>query len=48
MKFTALKYVQNFALPNFFFHHAAVYMILRNAGVPVGKQEYLGAATIQE
>jgi len=37
MRFTGLSYLQNFAIPNFFFHHMAAYSILRNQGVPVGK-----------
>jgi len=43
-KFTSLSYLQNFAIPNFFFHHMAAYSILRKEGVPVGKWDYLGKA----
>lgn len=40
--FTGEAYLIDFALPNFYFHIAAAYMILRNQGVPVGKQDFLG------
>src|ERR1700712_5684878 len=36
MKFDALSYVNNFALPNFFFHAVTAYNILRMKGVDVG------------
>lgn len=35
-------YLLTFALPNFFFHVTTAYNILRNAGVPVGKLDFLG------
>ncbi len=35
-------YLLTFALPNFFFHVTTAYNILRNAGVPVGKMDFLG------
>lgn len=35
-------YLLAFALPNFFFHVATAYDILRHAGVPIGKRDYLG------
>ena len=37
-----MKYLVNYAIPNFFFHHTAAYMILRKEGVNVGKSDYLG------
>jgi uncharacterized protein len=40
--FAAKDYLLEFALPNFFFHVTTAYDILRNAGVPVGKRDYLG------
>ncbi len=40
--FTAQRYLLQFALPNFFFHATTAYDVLRNAGVPVGKMDYLG------
>ena len=35
-------YVQQFALPNFFFFVTTAYDILRHRGVPVGKRDFLG------
>ncbi len=37
----AANYVVNFAVPNFHFHLAHVYAILRHNGVELGKQDYL-------
>ncbi len=37
-----LEYLQQFALPNFFFHVVTAYDILRAKGVPIGKQDFLG------
>jgi len=34
-------YLTNFALPNFFFHVTTAYAILRAAGVPLGKPNFL-------
>jgi hypothetical protein len=39
--FTKVGYVQKFALPNFYFHTAMAYAILRAKGVDVGKQDFL-------
>jgi hypothetical protein len=41
--FTRLGYLQDFLLPNFFFHVAIAHGILRQCGVPIGKLDYLGA-----
>jgi hypothetical protein len=35
------QYLADFALPNFFFHVTTAYAILRNAGVSVGKPDFL-------
>jgi hypothetical protein len=35
-------YLVERALPNFFFHITTAYDILRHAGVPVGKRDYIG------
>jgi len=35
-------YLQQFALPNFFFFVTTAYAILRHRGVPVGKRDFLG------
>ena len=41
--FKGQDYVLNFALPNFYFHHAMAYAILRHNGVEIGKADYLGS-----
>jgi len=40
--FTAEEFVLSFSLPNFYFHAATAYGILRSKGVPLGKRDYLG------
>ncbi|UZW56914.1 DUF1993 domain-containing protein [Sphingobium sp. JS3065] len=40
--FTARNHVLGFALPNFYFHVTTAYALLRQAGVPLGKMNYLG------
>ena len=42
--FKGQGYVIGFALPNFFFHGTTAYGLLRQAGVPLGKRDFLGAA----
>ena len=42
--FKGQGYVTGFALPNFFFHVTTAYGLLRQAGVPIGKRDVLGAA----
>ena len=42
--FKGQAYVVGFALPNFFFHLTTAYGLLRQAGVPLGKRDFLGAA----
>lgn len=44
LSFTGQPYLLHFALPNFFFHVTTAYDILRHAGVPVGKKDFLGRA----
>ncbi|KAK5441942.1 hypothetical protein LTS15_011208 [Exophiala xenobiotica] len=41
-KFTGLDYVNEFALPNFYFHAVTVYDILRMKGVQIGKRDWIG------
>ncbi len=41
MEFSALDYLQGFALPNFYFHMTTAYDILRHLGVSVGKRDFL-------
>ena len=40
--FTAESFLLSFSLPNFYFHASATYDILRMAGVPLGKMDFLG------
>jgi hypothetical protein len=35
-------YLQQFALPNFFFFVTTAYNILRHRGIPIGKRDFLG------
>jgi hypothetical protein len=39
---SAREYFVEHALPNFFFHVTTAYGLLRKAGVPLGKRDYLG------
>jgi uncharacterized protein len=43
LNFTGLAYLNNFVLPNFFFHEAMTYALLRHNGVEIGKGDFLGA-----
>ena len=40
--FKGQPYLLHFALPNFFFHAATAYDILRHCGVEVGKRDFIG------
>jgi hypothetical protein len=42
-KFSGLNYLLQFALPNFYFHVATAYAILRHNGVEIGKSDFIGA-----
>jgi hypothetical protein len=42
MPFEAEGFILTFSLPNFYFHAATAYDILRMKGVPVGKRDFLG------
>ena len=44
MKFTGEQYLTFMALPNFYFHCTTTYAILRQAGVEIGKRDFIGAA----
>lgn len=41
--FSGTDYLMKFALPNFYFHTATAYDILRHNGVVLGKGDYLGS-----
>ncbi|RMZ88877.1 hypothetical protein DV736_g3896, partial [Chaetothyriales sp. CBS 134916] len=47
-KWTGLRYVTNFAIPNFYFHVVCAYMIFRANGVDVGKMDYLRGSSTTE
>ncbi len=40
--FTTTNFAQSFSLPNFYFHAATLYGMLRTHGTPLGKMDYLG------
>ena len=42
VEFKGLAFLQNWALPNFFFHYVTAYNILRHNGVDIGKRDFLG------
>lgn len=45
-RFKAVDFVLSFSLPNLNFHCATAYDILRQAGAPIGKRDFLGAVRI--
>jgi hypothetical protein len=45
---TGADYFLEHAVPNFYFHTAHTYALLRHNGVPIGKRDYLGALTMSE
>ena len=42
VEFKGLAYLTGFALPNFYFHHAMTYAILRHNGLDLSKADYIG------
>ncbi|MDB6163016.1 MAG: hypothetical protein JWL98_448 [Xanthomonadaceae bacterium] len=42
LQFKGQAYLLDFVLPNLFFHATTTYAILREAGVPIGKMDYMG------
>mgnify|MGYP003899388675 CR=1 FL=1 len=48
LSFSGSDYLNGWALPNFYFHYAAAYNILRHNGVEVGKMDYLGELPYKE
>lgn len=42
LPFTAEDYLLSFAQPNFYFHAATAYDILRWKGLPIGKRDFIG------
>lgn len=47
MPFVARDFVLSFSLPNFYFHAATAYDILRMKGVPIGKRDFMGMPRIK-
>jgi hypothetical protein len=47
MPFVARDFVLTFSLPNFYFHAATAYDILRMKGVPIGKRDFMGIPRIK-
>ena len=43
MKFDGQSYLLHFVLPNLFFHSTTAYALLREAGVALGKADFMGA-----
>ena len=41
VSFDGQRYLEHWALPNFYFHLMTAYALLRQAGVELGKQDYL-------
>ena len=41
LKFTGAEYLVHFALPNFYFHAATAYDILRHNGLEIGKRDFM-------
>lgn len=44
---TGADYFLEHAVPNFYFHLAHAYAILRHNGVPIGKRDYLGSLSLR-
>ena len=42
LNFVGIDYLNDFVLPNLYFHAATAYNILRHNGVELGKQDFLG------
>ena len=45
--YAAENFLLSFSQPNFYFHAAATYNIMRHKGVAVGKRDFLGATRIK-
>ncbi len=42
LRFSGEDYLRHFVLPNFYFHATTTYALLRQAGVEIGKRDFLG------
>jgi hypothetical protein len=47
MDFAAEDFLLSFSQPNFYFHCATAYDILRMKGIPVGKRDFMGRVRIK-
>jgi uncharacterized protein len=45
--FTAENFLYSFSLPNFYFHAATAYDILRHKGLKIGKMDFMGALRVK-
>jgi hypothetical protein len=46
--FTAENFLMSFSMPNFYFHAATAYDILRSKGVPLGKRDFMGEMRMKQ
>ena len=46
-KLAGQEFLTGFALPNFYFHASMTYALLRQAGVDLGKRDFLGAIEME-
>jgi uncharacterized protein len=44
----AQEYLSSFAVPNFYFHASIAYAILRNNGMQLGKQDFIGGMEMKD
>jgi len=47
LPFTTENFILSFSLPNFYFHATTTYDMLRMAGVPLGKMDFLGQMRVR-
>lgn len=45
--FTAFEYATEYLMPNFYFHYVTAYSILRENGVVIGKNDYIGGLPLK-
>lgn len=46
VRFNGQRFLEHWALPNFYFHVMTAYTLLRHAGVDLGKQDYLAGSAV--
>jgi hypothetical protein len=46
LRMTGLDFLQQFALPNLYFHTTTAYAIMRHNGVVLGKRDFIGGLTL--